>query len=127
MKKKRILVVDDSPSITAMLKIKLEAGGLYEVVEENHAGRTLETIRVCRPDVILLDVMMPEMDGGDIDAQLREDPLLRQIPVIFLTSAVTKAETTNGTMKIRGRLFLAKPVDIDEVCSCVAQSLGNGR
>ena len=127
MRKKRILVVDDSPSITAMLKIKLEAVGLYEVVEENHAGRSLETIRVCQPDVILLDVMMPEMDGGDIDAQLREDPLLRQIPVIFLTSAVKKTEMTNGTMKIRGRLFLAKPVDIDEVCSCVAQSLENGR
>jgi len=85
---KRILVVDDEPSVTRNLKLNLESSGDYDVFAENHAGNALAAARIFRPDLILLDVMMPGMDGGDVAARLRADPLLRDTPVIFLTALV---------------------------------------
>ena len=68
-----------------------------------------------RPDLILLDVIMPGMDGGDVAARLRADPLLRDTPVIFLTALVSNEETDGHEMVSGGETFLAKPVDIGEL------------
>jgi CheY-like chemotaxis protein len=86
---KRILVVDDDSSVTRNLKLNLESGGGYEVLGENHAANALIAARNFRPDLILLDVIMPGMDGGDVAARLRADPLLRDTPIIFLTAIVS--------------------------------------
>jgi CheY-like chemotaxis protein len=115
MNTKRILVVDDEPSVTRNLKLNLESGGGYEVLGENHAARALAAARSFRPDLILLDVMMPGIDGGDVAARLRADPLLRDTPVIFLTAIVSNDETDGHEMTRGGEMFLAKPVDIDEL------------
>ena len=115
MMTKRILVVDDEPSVTRNLKLNLEADGRYEVLGENHATNALRAARTFRPDLILLDVMMPDMDGGDVAARLRADPFFRDTPVIFLTALVSNEETDGHEMSSGAETFLAKPVDIGEL------------
>jgi CheY-like chemotaxis protein len=115
MSTKRILVVDDEPSVTRNLKLTLESGGGYEVLGENQAANALIAARFFRPDLILLDVMMPGMDGGDVAARLRADPLLRGTPIIFLTALVSNEETDGHEMLSGAETFLAKPVDIGEL------------
>jgi two-component system OmpR family response regulator len=115
MMTKLILVVDDEPSVTRNLKLTLESGGGYEVLGENNATNTLSTARAFRPDLVLLDVMMPGLDGGDVAARLRADPLLRDTPIIFLTALVSNEETDGHEMLSGTETFLAKPVDIGEL------------
>jgi CheY-like chemotaxis protein len=112
MTTKRILVVDDEPGVTQNLKRNLESGGGYDVFGETHPGNVLAAARIFRPDLILLDVVMPDMDGGEVAAQLRADPVLRDIPVIFLTAILTNEETNGRELNSGGDAFLAKPVDI---------------
>ena len=120
---KRILVVDDEPGVTRNLKLNLESGGGYEVLGENHATNALSAARTFRPDLILLDVMMPGMDGGDVAARLRADPLLSGTPILFLTAIVSNQET-DGHEKVSGaETFLAKPVDIGELKKTVEKHI----
>ena len=106
MNTKRILVVDDEPSVTRNLKLNLESGGGYEVFGENQATNALTAARNVRPDLILLDVMMPGMDGGDVAARLRADPLFRDTPIIFLTAIVSNEETDGHEMISGAETFL---------------------
>ena len=112
---KRILVVDDEPSVTRNLKLSLESTGGYDVFAENDATNALAAARIFRPDLILLDVIMSGMDGGDVVARLRADPLLRDTPVIFLTALVSNEETDGHEIVSGGETFLAKPVEIGEL------------
>jgi two-component system, OmpR family, response regulator len=115
MNTKRILVVDEEPAITRNLKLNLESSGGYDVFAENHAANVLTAARIFRPDLILMDVMMPDMDGGDVAARLRANPLLRDTPIIFLTAILSNAETDGHELISGGETFLAKPVDIGEL------------
>src|SRR5579884_1535691 len=107
--KKRILVVDDERDMTLLVKLNLQKTGRYEVKEENRATRALATAREYKPDLILLDVMMPEMDGGDVLAQFKDDANLRSVPVIFLTATVLKEEVSSQGGTIGGYPFIPKP------------------
>src|ERR1700736_6423331 len=92
MLKQRILIVDDELGFTRMLKILLEKTGRYEVKTENDEIQTLETAAQFRPDVILLDLVMPKMDGGSLARQMKADPRLQQTPILFLSASVSKRE-----------------------------------
>ena len=124
METKRILVVDDEPSITRLLKLNLEQTGRYLVAEENVAPQTLATAEAFRPDLILLDVMMPGVDGGELASQLQASPRLKRVPIVFLTAAVKKEEVASHGGLIGGLQFLAKPVDLAEVITCLERHLG---
>ena len=119
--KKRILVVDDEPSITRNLKLNLEANGEYEVHTENLATRALAAARKFRPDLILLDVVMPDMEGGDLAAQIKGDPLFQKTPIIFLTALISNTETEGDKMASGTQLFLAKPVSIEKLKQVIEQ------
>ena len=80
MEKKRILIIDDEASFTRMVKLNLEKTGAFEVREENLALEAVATARAFKPDLILLDVIMPTMDGGDVAAQIQKDRVLRDTP-----------------------------------------------
>ena len=92
MEKKRILIIDDEASFTRMVKLNLEKTGAFEVREENRAAYALTAAREFKPDVILLDVIMPTMDGGDVAAHIRNDRNLKNTPIIFLTATVSQRE-----------------------------------
>ena len=123
MNMKRILVVDDEPNATRNLKLNLESSGGYEVLGENYAVNALAAARIFQPDLILLDVIMPDMDGGDVAARLQEDPELRDTPVIFLTGIVSIEETCGHELVRGGETFLAKPVDIEALIECIEKTL----
>jgi CheY-like chemotaxis protein len=123
MNTKRILVVDDEPSVTRNLKLNLESAGDYEVLGENQAPDVLSAVRIFRPDLILLDVMMPGMDGGGVAARIRADPLFRETPIIFLTAIVSNEETDGHEMISGAETFLAKPVDIEELIWSIEERL----
>ena len=123
MNKQRILVVDDEPSLTRMIRLNLESTGKYEVREENRGARALEAAREFMPDLIFLDVMMPDMSGDEVASQLREDPQLRHIKFVFLTAIVTKQETEATGSDIAGNTFLAKPVKKHELLGCIERFL----
>ena len=124
MSKQRILVVDDEPSITRLLKLNLEQTGRYEVRVENLGARAYEAAQEFMPDLVLLDVMMPDMDGSDVAASLKEDPALRKIPVVFLTAAVKAEELGAPDAKIGGRTYIAKPLNVQGVLSVIERTIG---
>ncbi|HMD54761.1 MAG TPA: response regulator, partial [Phycisphaerae bacterium] len=93
MTKKKILVVDDEGAMTRMLKRNLEATNRYEVRTENTSTSAVTAANEFLPDLILMDVMMPGMDGGDVAAKIKEDKRLSHIPIVFLSAIVKKEET----------------------------------
>jgi CheY-like chemotaxis protein len=121
--KKRILVVDDEAALTRMVKLNLEQTGDYEVRTENQGTMAIPAAKEFKPDLILLDVMMPDMTGDEISAQLREDPQLDHIKHIFMTAIVTKEETEAMGNQIGGNEFLAKPVKAEELIATIERVL----
>jgi CheY-like chemotaxis protein len=121
--KKRILVVDDEPALTRMVKLNLERTGDYEVRTENQGLMAIPAAREFKPDLILLDFMMPDMTGDEVSAELKEDPDLARIKQIFMTAIVTKDETGETGSLIGGNEFLAKPVKADELIAAIERVL----
>jgi len=121
-RKRRILIVDNDRDTTHLVKILLEKTGRYSVLEENDATNAHQSAQNFRPDLILLDIVMPETDGGEVAAQIQADPELQRTPVIFLTALVTKAETKTG-LRIQGHPFLAKPISIPELINRIEENL----
>jgi len=120
--KRRILIVDDDPDSTHLVKILLEKTGNYVVLEENDADGAHQSARNFRPDAILLDIMMPKTDGGEVAAHIEADPELRSTPIIFLTALVTELETKAG-LRIEGHRSLAKPINIPQLIDQIEESL----
>jgi len=120
--KPRILIIDDNRDFTCSAKVALERTGRYSIWEENEPARAHLTAQRIKPDLILLDIAMPETDGGEIAARIESDPTLHRIPVVFLTALVTKAEEKAG-LQIQGHPFLAKPVSVPELVAGIERNL----
>jgi CheY-like chemotaxis protein len=117
---RRILIVDDDADTTHLVKVLLERTGHYLVLEENDASKAHQSARDFRPDLILLDIVMPETDGAEVAARIETDPELQNRPIIFLTALVTRAEAKSGR-SIQGYPFLAKPVSIPELINAIEE------
>ena len=87
----------------------------------------LATAEQFQPDLMLLDVMMPDMDGGNLATALQANPKLKGVPIVFLTAAITREEVTARHGLVGGQPFLAKPVNLREVLACLQQHLGSAR
>ncbi|PYJ69104.1 MAG: response regulator [Verrucomicrobia bacterium] len=120
--KPRVLIIDDNPGFTRAAKLLLEKTRSYVVCEENDATVAHQTAQSFKPDLILLDIAMPQTDGGEVAARIQSDPALRRIPVVFLTALVTKAETKSG-LEIEGHPFLAKPISFEELIESIEENL----
>ena len=123
MRKRRILMVDDDRAFTKLVKMNLEATGNYEVREDNISATALSVARKFHPDLILLDIVMPGMDGGDVRAMLEGDPGLKNVPTVFLTALVTKGEVHRHRGHFTDGYFLAKPVSVEELMDCIETHL----
>ena len=124
VEKARILIVDDRLADTKLLKQYLEHTNEYVVRTENDATAAISAAEEFQPDLILLDVMMPVISGGDLAAILKDHPDLHSVPIVFLTAAVTKGEVDACSGEIGGYPFLAKPVVLTDVAACVKHQLG---
>lgn len=94
----RVLVVDDEADVLLLCRVNLEFEG-YEVVEADDGEEAMVKVRTERPDVILLDVMMPVMDGWQVLEALKADPVTRDIPVVMLTAKVQDQDQIRGLTK----------------------------
>lgn len=119
MAKKRILLVDDEKSLTSLLKLNLEDSGNYEVRVENWPEDALSAAREFKPDLVLLDLIMPRMPGGNVAAQIDADPQLKGTPIVFLTAAVRKHQVEENEGIICEHPCLAKPATVEEVIAMI--------
>ncbi len=113
----KILVVDDEIDIADTLKILLERRG-YEVVTANSGREALEKVKKERPDVILLDVMMPDMSGWDVCKKIKEDASTKDIPVIMLTILFGEEEKKKS-FEVKADAHIEKPIIIDRVIGVI--------
>jgi CheY-like chemotaxis protein len=120
---RKILIVDDDVRLLAITRKGLEATGLYEVQAVDSGRIALALAATFKPDLVILDVMMPGLDGGDVARTLSGSPATKNIPILFLTSLVSKEESTPHLRRDKGEQFLSKPVDPQELCRCVAELL----
>ena len=118
--KKKILVVDDEMNITSFLKSYLEETGKFEIRTENLGEVAFETAKTFRPDLILLDIMMKDMSGDGLADKIKNDPVLRKTPIVFLTGIVTKEEVEANGGIIGGYPYIAKPIlAMRELLDCI--------
>ncbi len=125
-KKKKILLVDDEESITRTLKLFLDRRGGYEVRTENRGSRAIQVARDFRPDLIVLDIVMPDADGGAIAQDLGEDPELKSVPIVFLSALIKENEIGGQGVVIGdgGHTYMAKPVEPDALIGHIQERLG---
>jgi len=123
MATKRILVVDDDDSIREVAQMSLEMVGGHDVLSAGSGGDAMACARDERPDAILLDVMMPGLDGPATFERLQADPATRGIPVILLTAKLQSADSARyAQLGVRG--VLSKPFDPMKLSGDVAEILG---
>ena len=121
MSRARILVVDDQPINVQLLKRKLERCEL-DVSTANNGLEALEQVRLHKPDLILLDLMMPDMDGIEVCERLQASSDTRSIPVIFVTARTTKESKLEG-LAVGAVDYITKPIDLDETVARVQTQL----
>jgi len=103
----RILVVDDNHDIVNIVESWLKAND-YEVYTAYSGEEGLEKSKLLKPAAVILDIMMPDIDGASVAAEMKKDPGTHQIPIIFLTGAVKSSELPKNNI-VGGQYFLAKP------------------
>lgn len=123
MDKRRILIVDDEVSLTRLIKLNLEKTGKYDVLAENRGARALGTCREFKPDLVLLDIIMPDAEGSFVAAQIRNDGCFKNTPIIFLTATVLREEIENHNHVIDGYPCISKPVGLNELLKHIEENL----
>jgi len=125
--KKKILLIDDEVDFTFFVKKNLEQTGEFEVIVANDGANGIDLLKEAKPDLILLDIVMPNPSGPDVAEFILHNPQTKQIPLIFLTAVVTKEETGIDLLKeIGGHNFIAKPVDTQTLISSIKTVLLEG-
>jgi CheY-like chemotaxis protein len=121
--RKRILVIDDEPEFTTMLRHTLEAEGYYHVCTENDPNRAVQSAREFDPDLIVLDVMMPDVDGTDVAERLRDDRRFAHTPILFLTALALGAGSSFGDCRRGAQTYLPKTIATEELIDCIEDKL----
>ena len=121
---RRVLIIDDEPAFTRMIKLNLEDSGDYEVQMVNESRKAYAATDSFQPDIVLLDVVMPEVDGGDVATLIRQHPSTSHIPIIFVSAMVSRQESGSGFFESGGEHFIAKPVTTEILTQAIDQVLG---
>ncbi|GAB4436774.1 MAG: response regulator [Chloroflexi bacterium OHK40] len=126
MSKERILVVEDQADISSLLKIYFTSQG-YEVFTAMRGATALEICSKTPPNLALLDVNLPDMEGYEIGKALRASPRTRHIPIIFLTARGERTDRLRGLGEVQAQYYIVKPFDIEEVHTIVRNQLEEAR
>lgn len=118
-KKKKILIVDDEPDIVDLLRMRLESAG-YEVVTATDGKAALNAARTLAPDLIILDVMLPTMDGFMVSRMLKFDGRYKQIPIIMLTAKAGEVNRQTGE-QVGVNAYFNKPFDTAQLIAKIGE------
>lgn len=124
MLKKIILAVDDERDVLELLSRRLISAG-YEVLTVTNGKAAIEIAKRDKPHLIILDILMPEMDGSQVASALQDDPLTKDIPILFLTCLYTKREEKIGGHEVGHNFFIAKPYEPSELLSEIARLIAS--
>lgn len=116
-----MLIVEDEPNIVLSLEILLQRAG-YETASSTDGEAALELIRRTRPDVVLLDIMLPKMNGYEVCRVVKSHPALSSIPVVMLTAKGQEVEILKG-LELGASAYIAKPFGNAEVLEAVRAAL----
>jgi CheY-like chemotaxis protein len=119
----RVLHVDDEECLTRLVKLSLERTGKYEVVAENYGPNAAPVARTFKPDVLLMNVIMPVMFGGDVAEQFKADPVLKEITIIFYTASVKRQRVKEQGGIDGGFPVIAKPASIQEISAAIDKAI----
>jgi DNA-binding response OmpR family regulator len=120
---KKILLVDDEPRVTAMVRDALESSGRYVIKEERNARQTMNAVRWFRPDLILFDTVVADPSGADVARELQADAALKDTPVVFVApDPAGKGAVVSGGM-LGGYTFLTGPVPLEQISRYVSELL----
>ncbi len=114
----KILMVDDEPDVLRILDKRLSLEG-FEVISTTDGLEALSLAKVQRPDIIILDLHMPEIDGGELACRLSEDPHTEAIPILFLSSLISDEESSRMKHKCGGRPMVSKSIKIPELIGII--------
>lgn len=117
MSKKKVLVVEDADATRRLIEVSLTIDG-FDVVQRIDGASGLEAARSLRPDLVVLDIALPEMDGWEVLAQLRSDPTTKDIPVVVVTAHDT-AESRSKADYATADAFIGKPFDLNKLRSAI--------
>ena len=123
MYKRRILVVEDELTSQQLIQFHLNNTGEYEVKILADGKQTLAAANAYSPDLILLDIVIPDTSGVDISRELESEANLKDIPVVFITSLVTEHEVESQDGIFYDRPCLAKPITKDKLLNCVRENI----
>jgi DNA-binding response OmpR family regulator len=118
-----VLIVDDEPMARALLRLMLVRAG-FNVIEAEDGFDALEKVRINRPDIVLLDVMMPGMDGFTVCETIRNDAETADLPIIMF-SAKTDLDSINQGLRAGANVYLTKPISPEELTRHVHEVLAN--
>jgi len=123
MNKRKVLIIDDEVSFIDIVKINLERTGNYIVRAEHDGIKGLAAVKEFQPDIILLDIIMPDISGDEIAIRLQKDEDTKHIPIVFLTAVVKKEEAGPGGAIIGGKTFVAKPTSVEELIKVIEKQV----
>ncbi len=123
MNKKRILIIDDEEGFCNLVKKNLEQAGEFEVYIATNGDDGIRSARNIRPDLILLDIIMPDMDGTDVASLIKNDKSIKNTPIVFLTAIVREEEASSQPSFTRGYSLLAKTVTVGELIACIKKNV----
>jgi len=126
--KKKILIVDDEEKFANMVKKNLESLGSYEVRVESKGLKGVDAAKEFRPDLILLDVIMPDRRGTEVAFEIRETDKIKDTPIVFLTATVGKGQSEAFGGLVGGRPFtikpaISKPVSTKDLVKTIEENL----
>jgi len=122
---KKILIIDDEPLIVEMLAFRLQKAAGYSVFSAGDGEEGLKQAKAQNPDLILVDIMMPRMDGYEFLKQVKKDPELARIPVIILTASIS-AEVVDQAKKAGAVDFILKPFNSAQLQQKIEKVIANG-
>lgn len=123
MEKTRILIVDDEFSEAGLLKRNLEQTGSYEARVEIYPDHAVQAAQEFKPHLVILDILMPHLSGGNVAAALHEDATLKDIPVVFLSGAVSKQRLWEREGILSNHPCLAKPAEFQKIVNFIEVNL----
>ena len=124
MNKKKILIVDDEKDVLKVLERGLIAEG-YSVMTTNNGNDAIILAKSEFPDLVILDILMPNMEGTEVAEILKEDIKTKDIPVIFLTCLLEKKEEERKGHVVGGNIFFAKPYDMEKLLTAIEELLSD--